>query len=722
VKDTRTGPTRRRREDVPPRSLSVVVPAFNAAATLALQLEALAAQECDQSWEVLLVDNGSTDGTVDLARRYAHRFPAFRIIDAGPARGHSTPRNAGASAAKGELLVYCDADDVVAPGWLTAMADAAQQYDVMGGWLDVDALNDESTRSWHRPWPRDRLRSWLLPYAVSANFAIWADVLHDLGGWSTEYEAGGEDVELSWRAQLNGFRLGFVPNAVVHYRYRSGLRQTARQAYAVGVTAEKILHDFSFLDDHWTAGGTGAPSSGPEHHLDAGPAMSKRSGAVYRAAVRAAWLGAAVPYLLGPRRIRGQWVSVAGEYAGRLSGAVRYRVLQRRRSGGPGMPAAARRTTGEATSLESAPRILWLTRDATAPHPYLVASCRREGAFVRELHWAEPFGGDRSYGWFVEMGARRAGRDHPMSVKLVSPRLLIELLRAREDVVVLYELGLVGLYAGVSKAIRRRRVVSLVEHDYRYLGRTGTAPLKVSFRRLVASTVDVFVANNEPARDYLVRVLNVPEDRIVVGWWLAGLPSDLDGRLPAGVRPARGAPLFVTAGQLIPRKGMDLLIRAVADYRRRFGPCSLWIVGDGPERRALRDLASELQVEEAVVFLGTVGHDELKGVLQAACMFVLPTLRDLVGRVVVEALTVGVPVVVSPLTGAAGTIALDGVNAIVADPRDTEAFSAALHRATDPAVQQSLRAGVARTNGRMLPDAAADVILRAVATAKEGAP
>jgi glycosyltransferase involved in cell wall biosynthesis len=236
----------------------------------------------------------------------------------------------------------------------------------------------------------------------------------------------------------------------------------------------------------------------------------------------------------------------------------------------------------------------------------------------------------------------------------------------------------------------------------------------------VARTVDVFVANNWPARDYLVTTLNVPEGKIIVGWWLAGLPPQIHGRLPAGLTPPDGTPLFVTAAQLIPRKGIDLLIRAVAAYRQRFGPCVLWILGDGPERAALADLSRRLHVEDAVVFVGIVDHDEFKGALEAGFVLVLPTLRDLVGRVVVEALTVGVPVVVSPMTGAAGTVVLDGVNGIVADPRDTEAFSEAMCRAAEPAMQRSLREGVERTNGPLLPDTVAGVILRAVAMARDG--
>ena len=306
-----------------PSSVSVVVPAYNAASTLAEQLEALAAQRYDGGWELVIVDNGSTDGTADLARRYRQRFKAFTLVDGGSRRGHSAPRNAGAIAAQGELLAYCDADDVVAPGWLQAMAGAARHYDLIGGWLDVRPLNDDATRSWHHPWPRDRLRSWLLPYAVSANLAIWADVLRDLGGWSSMYEAGGEDTELSWRAQLAGYRLGFAPDAVVYYRYRSGLWETARQAYAIGVNCEQILRDFTVLRDGSYHG---------DHSARVDQPADGEGSVLARAVERAAWLVTRLPYLVGSRHHRGQWISVAAEYLGRLNGAARYRLLNRRRA------------------------------------------------------------------------------------------------------------------------------------------------------------------------------------------------------------------------------------------------------------------------------------------------------------------------------------------------------------------------------------------------------
>ena len=346
----------------------------------------------------------------------------------------------------------------------------------------------------------------------------------------------------------------------------------------------------------------------------------------------------------------------------------------------------------------------------------------RPERLVRELHWGQPQAGERPLGREIEFGHRQAGRENPMSVRVISPRMLLEFARAPEDVLVTYELGLVGLYAGLSKLFRPHKVISLVEGDYRHIGRTGNAFLKVVVRRLAARFVDVFVANNPPAREYLIRTLHVPEDKIIVGWWLAGMPADLAARPPAAAPAAEGVPLFVCAGQLIPRKGTDLAIRALAVYRRRFGPCVLWVIGDGPERESLVQLSRRLGVEDAVIFLGTVDHQALKGAFQACQAFVFPTLQDFTGRVVVEALSVGAPVVASPMTGAVGTIVHDGVNGIVVDPRDASALAEAMHQAADPETSRALREGVRRTSADLRPEAASQVVLSAVARARAATP
>jgi glycosyltransferase involved in cell wall biosynthesis len=359
--------------------------------------------------------------------------------------------------------------------------------------------------------------------------------------------------------------------------------------------------------------------------------------------------------------------------------------------------------------------------DDSAPHPYLVSSLRRAGMSVRDLHWSTSRNGRRPFGRYLEFGDR-GGHEHPMSIKLVGPGLLFEFVRAPENVLIIYELGLVGLYAGASKLFHPHKVISLVEGDYRYIGRAGNAPLKVKARRLAARSVDVFVANNAPAREYLIHTLDVPAHKIIVGWWLAGMPADLPALPPTAAPVPKASPLFVSAGRLIPQKGTDLVIRALATYRQQFGPCALWIIGEGPEREPLGQLSHQLGVEHMVSFLGAVDHQVLKGAFQACDAFVFPTRQDFVGRVVVEALSAGAPVVVSSMTGAVGTIVHDGVNGLVVDPRDVAALAEAMHHAADPDISRALRDGVRRTSGTLRPEAVTEVLLSAVERALAVAP
>src|SRR5690606_16713086 len=98
--------------------------------------------------------------------------------------------------------------------------------------------------------------------------------------------------------------------------------------------------------------------------------------------------------------------------------------------------------------------------------------------------------------------------------------------------------------------------------------------------------------NSSAAAAYLRTTLGVPERKIVQGWWLAGLPDDLEA-VPPGeeLLARREGPTFVTVGQLISRKGHDRLIRAAGRYVREVGPCQVWIAGDGPLRTQLEQLA-----------------------------------------------------------------------------------------------------------------------------------
>jgi glycosyltransferase involved in cell wall biosynthesis len=281
-----------------PRMISVIIPVRDAAATLGEQLAALAAQTWSGPSEVILADNGSTDGTRELAATWADRLP-IRLIDASEVRGPSHARNRGAAAAKGDFLAFCDADDVVTPGWLDAMANAAVTLDVVTGPQDVGTINAAAVQQYRGSRADGLPQSRFLPYAPSCNLGVWADVFRATGGFNEEYRAA-EDLEWSWRTQLASYSLGFAPDAVVHYRYRTSARGIARQAFQSGIVSARLYRDYR------------------NRGLDRRPL-----GRVLRTW---AWLVVRIPDLFVASR-RGTWVRRASETMGRTWGSVRFRVL-----------------------------------------------------------------------------------------------------------------------------------------------------------------------------------------------------------------------------------------------------------------------------------------------------------------------------------------------------------------------------------------------------------
>jgi glycosyltransferase involved in cell wall biosynthesis len=277
----------------------VIVPVRNGATTIGEQLDALAAQTYEGAWEVVVADNGSTDGTPALARSWRERVPGLRVVDVSARPGPAYARNAAARLAEGDFLAFCDADDVVEPRWLDALVEAAGEYDAVTGVLDASALNDPDVQAWRPARARRLPHAGFLPFAPSCNLGVWADVFERTGGFDLEYPQS-EDVEWSWRMQLASYRLGFAPDAVVHYRYRTALRGVVRQGYALGIASVRLYRDFA------------------RHGYRRPP--------ITRGLRIWGWLVLRLPYL-ARRRTRGTWLRRAAEAAGRVAGSARYRIV-----------------------------------------------------------------------------------------------------------------------------------------------------------------------------------------------------------------------------------------------------------------------------------------------------------------------------------------------------------------------------------------------------------
>lgn len=206
--------------------VSVVIPCFNGGSTLARQLASLAAQRDAPPFEVVLVDNRSTDSSRGVAEAWRTRLPDLRIVGATTRAGAAHARNVGAREARGRVLLFCDADDMVSATWVADMVRALDHVDLASGWLSFERLNPPYLRNGRTevdlPVPFD-----YLPTIAGSNFGMRRSTFVEVGGMDESF-ALDEDIEFAWRCGEAGLTVGSVP-ALVHYQLRTSLRGVFRQ-------------------------------------------------------------------------------------------------------------------------------------------------------------------------------------------------------------------------------------------------------------------------------------------------------------------------------------------------------------------------------------------------------------------------------------------------------------------------------------------------------------
>ncbi|MFM1723826.1 glycosyltransferase [Rhodococcus sp. PAM 2766] len=230
-----------------PALVSVVIAAKNVKGIIDVQLTALARQDYDGAFEVVVADNGSTDGLEQFLLHHPLRDRLrMSCVDASTAPGVSHARNVGVARSAGAFVAFCDADDRVRPDWLRHLAQAAARFDAVAGGLDGRPLSSERSAAW-RPLSavttQPSSANARFPWGGGGNMGIWRDVFDEIGGWDTSYVYALEDMEFSWRLQLRGRSLGWEPRAVVDYRLRDDLRSLCRQSFAYGRGEVQLYRD-----------------------------------------------------------------------------------------------------------------------------------------------------------------------------------------------------------------------------------------------------------------------------------------------------------------------------------------------------------------------------------------------------------------------------------------------------------------------------------------------
>lgn len=217
----------------PVAGITVVIPALNAEATLAGQLAALARQADAPPFAVIVVDNGSEDGTANVAWSFADRLNLTVVHEMR--RGVNWARNAGVGAACDGVVLLCDADDEVAENWVRSLAGAVADECFVGGRLVYSTLNTSTTmQRWRvldgiagEPGPLD---------VPGGNCGFGRTMWLRVGGFDTTLSGAGDETEFFARASTLGYRPRHVRDAEVHVRLRSHAASMLKNMYRRGVS------------------------------------------------------------------------------------------------------------------------------------------------------------------------------------------------------------------------------------------------------------------------------------------------------------------------------------------------------------------------------------------------------------------------------------------------------------------------------------------------------
>lgn len=218
--------------------ISVIVCTYNGGATLRETFEQL--QRLDYpDFEVIVVDDGSTDGGADEAESYGYRL--IRTHNAGL----SSARNTGVHAAHGELVAYLDDDAYPDPDWLKYLALSFLREDYVGvggpnipppgdGWI-ADCVTNSPGGPIHV-----LLTDREAEHIPGCNMAFRKSALLAAGGFDERFRTAGDDVDICWSLQKLGGKLGFSPAAVVWHHRRNSIRKYWKQQLGYG-RAEALL-------------------------------------------------------------------------------------------------------------------------------------------------------------------------------------------------------------------------------------------------------------------------------------------------------------------------------------------------------------------------------------------------------------------------------------------------------------------------------------------------
>jgi glycosyltransferase involved in cell wall biosynthesis len=268
----------------------------------------------------------------------------------------------------------------------------------------------------------------------------------------------------------------------------------------------------------------------------------------------------------------------------------------------------------------------------------------------------------------------------------INPALHLHIARGKFDAIVALQWTALYTAATVVQMKVQRRPVLLWEESISHPSGPMKQALAPALRRLFGA-FDACIAASSRCRDYLIEMGARAEGVFVAGTpidteFFAGRSIEISSEAKQALKrdlALEGKQVIVFIGQLIPRKGVMVLLRAFVKLREQRPNAALVMLGSGALLDEINQFVNANALEDAVRVIGFVQHAQLQAYCSMAEVFVLPSLYDAFPVAVHEAMACGLPVITTDMVGVTPDLVKDGVNGFVVPAGDDEALSCALN-------------------------------------------
>jgi glycosyltransferase involved in cell wall biosynthesis len=218
--------------------ISVIVPVRNGARSLPSLLASLEAQTLAKDrFEVIVIDNDSSDGTGEIASRHGAK------VVYEPVANRARARNRGASEASGPLYAFTDADCVADPRWLEELLRHAGEAPLLAGEVRLRTRPDPNSIERFEALWRFGQESWVRQgWAATANLLVHAEAFAAVGGFDPSWRHIGEDVDLCFRARAAGYELAYCSSAIVEHAGERALGPLLRRCFLHGYSVNQAFY------------------------------------------------------------------------------------------------------------------------------------------------------------------------------------------------------------------------------------------------------------------------------------------------------------------------------------------------------------------------------------------------------------------------------------------------------------------------------------------------